>query len=295
MYRPVVLGLGRLVEEIPPFLDVRRLFRVLFWIPPRAQHHVEPGPVKRVVPSVAGRRFEYAISVGIRCPARLAHGWIACAPLAGRDLIAVNGIVAVTDTKLANGLERSFVTDLDRAGVVGRSRHGVVEHHRRAAGDEDEPLGPVHLQALGGERVVVYLGALASVCPRADPVDFQLAVDDPVVPDHDPRPVVGHDPRVVAVRVHDRRAEASLIVLEVDRLGSAHRERPAEGDLAGSLTVDRLSQAILLQGVKVAVVHAEVLAVSADHDLAGPGSRVGKPGSVESDPGDPEGFSFYPI
>src|ERR1019366_9832106 len=107
--------------------------------------------------------FEYAISIGIRCPARLAHGWIACPFLARRDLIAVNGVRAVTNPKLANGLERSFVTDLDRAGVVGRSRHGVVENYRHAAGDEDEALGPAHLHALGGERVVVDLGTLASI------------------------------------------------------------------------------------------------------------------------------------
>ena len=135
------------------------------------------------------------------------------------------------------GHERSFVTDLDRAGVVGRSRHRVVEHHGHAAGDEDEPLGPAHLQALGGERVVVNLGALASIGPRADPVDFQLAIDDLVVSDDDPGALVRHDPRVVAVRVHDLRAEAGLIVLEVDRLGSAQREGLGEGDLAGPLAM----------------------------------------------------------
>ena len=46
---------------------------------------------------------------------------------------------------------------------------------------------------------------------------------------------------------------------------------------------------------ELAVVNAEVLAVPADHDLAGPCSRVGEPGSVEGDPGDPEGFSLHSI
>ena len=87
--------------------------------------------------------------------------------------------------------------------------------------------------------------------------------------------------------------------------------------LPGPWQIDRLRQAILLQGVKIAVVdqavrvpgdrhhlihiqelavvNAEVLAVPADHDLAGPHSGVGKPGSVEGNPGDPEGFSFHSV
>ena len=101
--RLVILGLGLLVEEIPPFLDVRCLSRCLFRIRPRAQHHVELRPIERVVPGVAGRWFEHAVSVGIRCPARLAEARIACPFLARRNLIAVNRVRAVAHPKLANG------------------------------------------------------------------------------------------------------------------------------------------------------------------------------------------------
>src|SRR5580704_2991553 len=90
--------------------------------------------------------------------------------------------------------------------------------------------------------------------PRTDPVDLQLAIDDRVVSDYDTGTTVRHDPRVVAGRLHDLGAEAGLVVLEVDRLGRAEGERPGEGGLAGPHAHDRLSQAVLLQGVKVAVV-----------------------------------------
>jgi hypothetical protein len=41
---------------------------------------------------------------------------------------------------------------------------------------------------------------------------------------------------------------------------------------------------------KLAVVHAEILAVPVDHDLAGPRSRLGKSGPVKGDPRDAKGF-----
>jgi hypothetical protein len=51
----------------------------------------------------------------------------------------------------------------------------------------------------------------------------------------------------------------------------------------------------LIHVEELAVVNAEILAIPADHDLAGPRSRGGEPGSIEGKPGDPEGFSFHSI
>src|SRR5258705_12240182 len=75
---PVVIGLGRFVEKISPFLDVCCLSLCLFRVSPGAQHHIELGPIERIVPGVAGRWFEYAVSIGVCGPARLAEGRIAC-------------------------------------------------------------------------------------------------------------------------------------------------------------------------------------------------------------------------
>ena len=98
----IILGLGLFVEEIPPFLDVRRLSARSLPDPPRAQRHVKLRPIQRVVPGVAGRRLEYAVAVGVRSPARLAHGRIAGPFLARGDLIAVNGVRAVADPEPAS-------------------------------------------------------------------------------------------------------------------------------------------------------------------------------------------------
>src|SRR5208283_985905 len=98
----------------------------LFRIRPAAQCHVKLRPIERVVPGVAGRWSENAVSVGICGATRLAKARITCSFLARRDLIAVNRVRAVTHRKLAEGTERSFVTKFDRAAVVGRSRDRIV-------------------------------------------------------------------------------------------------------------------------------------------------------------------------
>src|SRR5215469_3928379 len=141
----IVLGIGLLVEEIPPFLQMFCLQRGLLGIP-LAQRHVEFPTIERIVPGVAWRWFERAISVGVGCPPRLTERRIARPFLPWRNLVAVNRISAVADPKLAYGSERSFVTDLESFTVIACSRHRVVEHDRDAATDEDEALRPADLR-----------------------------------------------------------------------------------------------------------------------------------------------------